>query len=324
MNQTGPRNPLGLVQPGPVSWWPLTFLLVLGALLRIIRLGSDLWLDEIGTLDAYLRSPLRVIIRTYISSNQHLLYSILARISVDLFGESAWSIRLPAVLFGIGGIAALYYTGRVMTREREALLAAAFLTVSYHHIWFSQDARGYSAMVFFSLLGTGFLLRAQLGSDSRFWVAYVAAMTLGSVALLNTFFVVLGQLCAVLAVWASKRATRTTLLPGTMLSCSGAIAILALLSHSLMLGQMIHYYRTVDRTGLGYSNLASFLPVVASGLRSGVGLAALLVLGALMFAGWLSYWRQTPLVAAILVLPGLLNIAALIFLHIGAYPRSCV
>src|SRR5579871_1201233 len=102
MNQTGPRNPLGLVQPGPVSWWPLTFLLVLGALLRIIRLGSDLWLDEIGTLDAYLRSPLRVIIRTYISSNQHLLYSILARISVDLFGESAWSIRLPAVLFGIG------------------------------------------------------------------------------------------------------------------------------------------------------------------------------------------------------------------------------
>lgn len=283
-------------------------------LLRSINLNSDLWLDEVGTLVAFLRLPMHEIVRTYVSMNQHLLYSILGRISILCFGESAWAVRLPAVLFGIGGIPAMYYMARPITTEREALLGSALLTFSYHHIWFSQDARGYSAMVFWSLLGTGFLFRAMVRSNWAYWTGFILAMTLGVVSLQNTLFVVIAQLLCFLIL--NRRQWRP------MLASVIAIAGLSTLCHILMLGQMIHFMRTVDRTGLGWTSIAGFIPVVTSGLAAGFGLVGLFLALLLGIAGWYGYWKQTRLAAGMLVLPVMLNIAMLIALHIGAYPRS--
>jgi mannosyltransferase len=314
----------GIHEAGPVSWVALAFLISLAIVLRVVRLNSDLWLDEVGTVVGYLRLPLHEIVRTYYSANQHLLYSVLGRISVQVFGESAWAARLPAVLFGIGGIPAMYYTARVIASEQEALLASAFLALSYHHVWFSQDARGYSAMVFFTLLGTGFLFRAVQRDQRRFWIGYTIAMTLGAVALLNTLFVALGYAAAFLGLWLEARLRKGTIQAplGSMLISSIAIGVLSVLCHGLMLKPMIIFFRNTDRTALGWANLTEFIPVVMNGLVLGLGVLGLIGVSALMLSGWLSYWKQTPLVGATLILPGLINIMALAWLHVGAYPRS--
>src|SRR5450631_699781 len=110
-----------------VRWRILALIVVCGSALRFIHLGNDLWLDEIGTLVTYLRLPMHDIFRTYHSANQHLLYSVLGHLSILTFGESAWAARLPAALFGIGAIPAMYYTARAITSEKEALLGTAFL-----------------------------------------------------------------------------------------------------------------------------------------------------------------------------------------------------
>jgi 4-amino-4-deoxy-L-arabinose transferase-like glycosyltransferase len=89
-----------------------------------------------------------------VSANQHVLYATLANISVAVFGATEAAVRLPAVLFGVAAIFALYYLARILTSESEALWATALLTVMYHHIWFSQNARGWTGVVFFSLLGS--------------------------------------------------------------------------------------------------------------------------------------------------------------------------
>ena len=67
-----------------------------------------------------------------------------------------------------------------MTSRLEAAGAALILTVSYHHIWFSQNARGYTAVLFFVVLSTYALLR-WLGSGGRVYaVLFVASTALGA------------------------------------------------------------------------------------------------------------------------------------------------
>ena len=67
-----------------------------------------------------------------------MLYTLLAQACTAMFGESAWSLRLPAAVLGVGGIWALFVFANQITNAREALASCALLTVSYHHIWFSS------------------------------------------------------------------------------------------------------------------------------------------------------------------------------------------
>jgi uncharacterized membrane protein len=48
----------------------------------------------------------------------------------------------------VASIGALYLLGRAVAGPTEALFAAALMTVAYHHVWFSQNARGYSGLLF--------------------------------------------------------------------------------------------------------------------------------------------------------------------------------
>src|SRR5687767_5805522 len=78
-----------------------TFLIiVLAAVLRFISLDSGLWYDEIVTLVVSARKPIAQILTEFPDVNAHPLYSVLAHVSIHGFGESAWSLRLPAALFG--------------------------------------------------------------------------------------------------------------------------------------------------------------------------------------------------------------------------------
>ena len=146
-----PRRVLGLVETGdrPPRWGIVALLLGVALVLRVIGVGQDFWIDETATAVTYLRLPWWKAIQTYRSANQHLLYSVLGSLSFAAFGESEAAARLPAVVFGTLGVGALYFLGRMVAPERQAIAASALLAVSYHHVWFSQSARGYTGMIFF-------------------------------------------------------------------------------------------------------------------------------------------------------------------------------
>ncbi len=130
-------------------------LLLVSMAVRLYQLGSGLWFDEIMTLKEYARLPYLEIVTRFKSENQHFLYSLLAHSSILLFGESAWSLRLPAVLFGVGSIWAVYMLGAEVTDRKQAFLASALLAFSYHHLWFSQNARGYTGLLFWTSYQAG-------------------------------------------------------------------------------------------------------------------------------------------------------------------------
>jgi len=79
-------------------------ILVLACVLRVIHLDSGLWYDEIDTLVHAVRLPFGYLTTHYPSLNHHVLFSLEARVCVLLFGENAWALRLPAVLFRVGSI----------------------------------------------------------------------------------------------------------------------------------------------------------------------------------------------------------------------------
>lgn len=321
-----------------VFW--LGLLLLAGTLLRFYRLGSDLWLDEIASVVTYFRLPFPEIFTTYYSANQHLLYSAAASLSLDLFSDSAWSARLPAALMGAAALPGFWWMARPVVSSREALWGTALLAVSYHHIWFSQSARGYSGMILFTILGTGILVRlspcsaafqaASPGGETGIgkaaersayrWALYVVLMTLGIGLHQNTAFVLGGHCIAWILLRAKDRNGHRRIAP--MILSALAVALLSLGLHSLILPDMLRYFDKVDRTGLGWYDLQSFVPVVMTGLRAGIGLFGLIVLGVVMALGWLSVLRSDPLFAISAATAPLLNLIALVVLRQGAYPRS--
>ena len=326
---TGPGVPssaLGLVQGDrrPPRWGVVAVLLAIATAARVIGLGQDFWIDETATAVTYLRLPWWKAVQTFQSANQHLLYSVLGSLSFAAFGESEVAARLPAVVFGVLGVGALYFLGRQVAPEREAIAATLLLAVSYHHVWFSQSARGYTGMIFFATLGTTFFLRALAGNRSRDWAAYVACMTLGILCHLNTAFVVMGQAAAyplAMSRWTEWRSSHRPITV-RLISAVVAVAVLSLGGHALVLGQMIEFFRTVDRTGLGWTSIGSLAPVVATGLLAGLGLLGVALMAALLAGGLTSYARQGPLLAGVVVLPVAFNVAAIVAMSYGAYPRS--
>lgn len=182
----------------PVSGreWAMIASLVLAAIaLRWHRLGDGLWIDEILTLVESVRPPIGQIISSYPSQNHHILYSVLARMAFDVWGESAWALRLPAVIAGVATIVATWRFGRLVLGPREGLLAAAVLTFSYQHIWFSQNARGYSLLLFWAVASSHLLIRGLRENRGDVWLAYGLTVALGMYTHMTMIFVVAGQLC---------------------------------------------------------------------------------------------------------------------------------
>ena len=79
----------------------------------------------------------------------------MAHVGILTLGESALSIRLPSALFGVAGVLMFYRLARRCLEPAETLLAGVLLAVSYHHISYSQDARGYTTYLFSWATGNG-------------------------------------------------------------------------------------------------------------------------------------------------------------------------
>nr|WP_070959185.1 glycosyltransferase family 39 protein [Hyphomonas sp. Mor2] len=165
----------------------LTAILALALGLRVWGLNAPLWFDEIATVETHLRLPWDEMMSSY-SMNHHYLYSLQAKLFAGLFGEAAWTVRLPAMLFGVGSIAAMWALAKRVADVRIAHVTALLLALSFHHIWFSQNARGYTELAFWSTLGMIFFLDGLRDPKLKTWLAYAACLALAIATHLTGFF----------------------------------------------------------------------------------------------------------------------------------------
>lgn len=301
-------------------------LVALAAAPRLYGLSAGLWYDEVITLATYVREPLGRIIATYSSQNQHLLYSVSARVAGWFVIDEAASLRLPAALFGIASVAALYLFARRVTKRREAVLATLLLAVSYHHVWFSQNARGYTGLLLLTLVATGFFLECLMRPRWSVAIGYAVAMALAAYTQLTG--VLTGVVHAL--IWVAlalhnrhRRSDPAVWLPGAAVLLSGT---LTLLLYAPVLPQMARVLGEGVEGATRWAEWQSPIWLLAEtlrGLARGLpgGMLAVGVAAAVGVAGLVSYARQSRVLVLLMIGPPLLVAGVMIVLAHNLWPR---
>ncbi len=308
---------------GPGRWRLTLFVtLAVALVLRLVTLGSGLWFDEIVTLVESARLPLRQILTEFPGVNAHPLYSVFSHVSLEAFGDSAWALRLPAALFGVATVGVVYILGARLLSRAEAWAGAAVLATSYHHIWFSQNARGYTLLGMLTLLSTLFLLRAADSGRRRDYVLYALTCAAGVYTHLTMVFVVAGQALVVLGGWALRwePARRQRLAP--LLAAWFGAALLSGFAYVPFLGGIVAYLTTGEPSRESHPATASWaLSESVRQILSGTGVPAAIAGGLVAAAGALSLWRRQPLALALFAAPGAVTVLALAGLGNPLRPR---
>jgi mannosyltransferase len=317
------QQPGGARRSGSV-YLALGLLVLLAAVFRFHKLGGDLWFDEISDLVGNLRRPFPDILTRWPGIFPHTLFDVSAKLSIMLFGEKTWALRLPAAIAGVVGVPAIFYLSRLLTNTHEALLAALLLTMSYHHVFFSQDARGYTMQIFFTALSTAALLRASARNTRSDWINYAVTSILNLYTHIFSIFVCAGLSVSFLGryVYQRYRTGPSSLGLSGFLWASALLASVTLLLYSPMLpGMLFAATVTARRPDYGGRISGELWGELLQGLQAGYGVIMLAGLAIVGLTGFLSMLRRNPFGTAALVLPVVLAMASVGLMNLGVHPR---
>src|SRR3989338_4507460 len=154
----------------------LILIIFLGAFLRFFEIGSEsFWLDEGTTALTIKKHSAWEIIQNVKEKGQILpayysygkyrydedlpAYYVLLSGWVGAFGMSEIAFRSFSAIFSILALTAIFYLARYLFDEKTALLATFLSTINLNLLWYSQEARQYSYLLFISLLSVILLLK---------------------------------------------------------------------------------------------------------------------------------------------------------------------
>ena len=234
-----PEHPQGLasapaVRAGRWFWVALCLILIVGAVLRVPRLGHSHYNDEShnytrqlsGIWQNYGEDGSRFRTPTWTDTafgnqtgNNGFLHSILARLSLERWkrmtdvseGEIVeWPPRLPPFVAGMAAVALAALIGRRAGWPVAGLVAAFFLALHPWHVRFSTEARGYSLMMAAMLASWYFLSAALQTGCWRHWLGHAFAVLVALWAHLGALLFVFAQqvLLAVVLLAMAWRARR--------------------------------------------------------------------------------------------------------------------
>ena len=160
----------------------LCLILCLGACLRIYNLGShNFWYDEV--MSFYYLSQTKL--SDFIFFKQDQLYSLFLHLWSLFFGKSEFALRSLSTVFGVFSIPLIYKIGRLFFDRRVGLAGALILAISPIHIWYSQEARGYTLSTFLTMAMVYFLFLAAKKNKLCLWIGFVLS---SSAALYTNYF----------------------------------------------------------------------------------------------------------------------------------------
>ena len=167
----------------------LAIIFLLAIVLRSYQLDRVLGDDDENAMLLYFGyAPLQAIVTNYWDVNNYIFHTILVRLMGTWFGEeNSIAIRLPTFLFGLAGLWMVHRIALDLFNSnliaRMALLIAAVNPV---HIHYSQTARGYGLIIFFSAAMILLSLKALRSEISRSRGALITACGFLSVYTLPT------------------------------------------------------------------------------------------------------------------------------------------
>jgi hypothetical protein len=192
------------------------------------------------------------------------------------------------------------------------------MTVSYHHIWFSQNARGYTGLLFFSMLATWLWMESRSRQTWHGWVGYSSTVALGMWTNLTMVFVVAAHfLIHLFFSWRSQDSRWAKPLTAFALS-----ATLSLQLYALALPEFLRTALHEISPASEWTNPLWAVTEAVQSLQIGWSGGVVVLLGAtLVVVGLFNVARQDLAVALAMVLPGLLGAVVILASRHNLWPR---
>jgi len=152
----------------------LLSLTIIGFILRFYNLGfNSLWLDEASTHTFAVMSIPEIWQATMGGEFNPPLFYWIEHVMLA-FGNNEFVLRFFPALFGLLTIPLVYLAGKEFIDRNVGIIAAAACTFSPFLIFYSQEARAYSMMLFFVAAALVFYFRAQKTNDLKNWALFGA------------------------------------------------------------------------------------------------------------------------------------------------------
>jgi hypothetical protein len=194
----------------------LLAIIAVGAVPRLARMNLSFWGDEDWALTAHAwgsfseqedgslkfeRHPWTTAIFYNARANNHVFQTILSKLCFESwndlrgYGEEhieEWATRLPSLIAGLIGIAAIALWLRELGHPLAGLIAAATIALHPNHLRYSSEARGYGMAMTFLTLSSWMLCRA-LAKQSRWrdWILFALFQAMALYSFTGCIYVLL-------------------------------------------------------------------------------------------------------------------------------------
>ncbi len=144
------------------KYFLLTLISLLALFIRLLNIDKSfgLWYDEMLTyLVASKSFPMGIIKSTLLYDFHMPLYYLYAHVWMQLFGSNDIVLRLSSVIFGVLTIPAGFLLGKTYKNEKLGLFLAAIMCLNPLMIYYSQEFRFYSIVMFLSTVSMIYIIR---------------------------------------------------------------------------------------------------------------------------------------------------------------------
>ncbi len=150
----------------------LIILTILGFFLRFYNLGfNSLWLDEASTNTFAVMSIPDIWKATAGGEFNPPLFYWIEHVML-MFGNNEVVLRFVPALLGVLTIPLIYFAGKEFMDRNVGIIAAAAFAFSPFLIFYSQEARAYSMMLFFVAFAMVFYFKALKTNELKDWALF--------------------------------------------------------------------------------------------------------------------------------------------------------
>jgi hypothetical protein len=218
-----------LTPPGIGERRAVWLISVVAVISRLADLFQPMRYDESVTWAYFVGRSWHTVVSSYQFPNNHVLFSLLAKLTSSLAPFEPWALRLPAFVAGVAIVPLTWAVGRRVASPAVGLIGAALAAGSTSLILYATNARGYSLVVALFLVMLLVADHVRVSPTTRGFALYALLGALGLYAIPVMLYPL-----GIVATWLLLAAARTTgavrrrLVVGTV-SASVAAAAIALL-----------------------------------------------------------------------------------------------
>ena len=178
----------------PHVW--ITGAVLLSTALATIHLGHrSFWWDEAYSVYfAHMEWSKLWELITQGEANQALYY-ILLKLWVS-FGDNEFTVRLLSAIFSAASVPIMYLVGKELIDSRAGIIAAFLLGVNGFFIYYAQEARGYSMLLFLTLCSSYFAIRCIKSPTWKSWAGFILFSTIATYVHFFAIWVMLAHACS--------------------------------------------------------------------------------------------------------------------------------